>query len=94
MIKNNDANNSSYRLDLQIVGVAESGETVDVLWDSRESKEVIPMNKRIFAKRTKTQRTWEEGSATSASWFLSDGSQLPLRSKTITQNSLEFDPQL
>ena len=94
MIQNNDANKSSNRLDLQIVGVAESGETVDVLWDSRESKEVIPMNERIFAQRTKTHRTWKEGSATSASWFLSDGSQLPLRSKTNTQNSLEFDPEL
>ena len=66
----------------QIVGTDLNGSSVlDILWESKLSKNVIPLNERIFFKRTKTQRSWEQGSALTSSWFLNDGSKLPLRSE-------------
>ena len=35
----------------------------------------IHLHDRILAKRTKTRRTWDQGSALEADWFLDDGSK-------------------
>ena len=72
-----DSNLSSQSL--EIVGLNPQGKLVDILWSNRENDSEIPLHERMFAKRTKTRRTWNQGSTTEADWFLNDGTKLLLR---------------
>ena len=72
-----DSNSSSQAL--EIVGLNTDGKLVDILWSNRESVSEIPLHLRMFSKRTKTRRTWNQGSTTEADWFLNDGSKLLMR---------------
>lgn len=72
-----DANSSQTAL--EIVGLDSFGRKIDVLWSNQKDSPVIPLHKRIFAQRTKTRRTWSQGSALEADWFLDDGSKILLR---------------
>ena len=62
-----------------IIGTDLYGRKVDLLWSSKPSPGSIHLHDRILAKRTKTRRTWDQGSAVEADWFLDDGSQILLR---------------
>ena len=63
----------------EIIGTDLYGRKVDLLWSSKPSPGSIHLHDRILAKRTKTRRTWDQGSAVEADWFLDDGSQILLR---------------
>jgi hypothetical protein len=65
--------------ELEIIGTDLYGRKVDLLWSSKPSPGSIHLHDRILAKRTKTRRTWDQGSALEADWFLDDGSQILLR---------------
>ena len=72
-----DSNSSSQSL--EIVGLNAQGKLVDILWSNSKAGSEIPLHERMFAKRTKTRRTWNQGSTTEADWFLNDGSKLLMR---------------
>ncbi len=67
---------------VDVVGLDESGSIIDVFWSSRKSKNKKPLEKRIFAKRVKILRGWENGISTEADWLLNNGSKLFLRGKS------------
>jgi antitoxin component YwqK of YwqJK toxin-antitoxin module len=64
---------------VEVVGLNSKNVIVDVLWSSREKEDVIPLDNRINARRTRIRRSWQEGVAGQADWLLHDGSQLSLR---------------
>jgi len=64
---------------VEVVGLNSDNVIVDILWSSREKEDVIPLDDRINARRTKIRRSWQEGIAGQADWLLHDGSQLSLR---------------
>ena len=64
---------------VEVVGIKSDNVIVDILWSSRENKDVIPLDERINARRTKIRRTWHEGVAGQADWLLPDGSKLSLQ---------------
>ena len=74
---------------VDIVGIDESGSIIDLFWSSRRSKNKDPLEERIFARRVKILRGWENGVSTEADWLLNDGSKLFLRGKT---NSTSWFP--
>ena len=81
--------NSSGAL-IEISGLDASGRKVDILWSNRENSKNIPLNARIFAKRTKTRRSWIHGSAVDTDWYLNDGTKILLRGT----DDILIDPQV
>ena len=64
---------------VEIIGLDSNGGVVDVLWTSNPSGEVVPLNRRIFEKRRRVRRLWDEGESSEAVWLLNNGSSLTLR---------------
>lgn len=64
---------------VEVIGLDSENVIVDILWSSRENVEVIPLDERINARRTRIRRTWNDGFAREADWLLRNGSQLSLR---------------
>ncbi len=64
---------------VEVVGLNSKDVIVDILWSSREKEDVISLDNRINARRTKIRRSWWQGIAGQADWLLHDGSQLSLR---------------
>ena len=64
---------------VEVVALNSEKVIIDVLWSSRNNENVIPLDERINARRTKIRRSWNEGLAGEADWLLHDGSQLSLR---------------
>ena len=79
--KNTDDNSTFVNNESKIVDEMIGNNPIFILWDSRNSEKIIPLHQRIFAKRTKTKRKWKEGTASSTSWFLNDGTMLPIRDR-------------
>ena len=79
--KNTDDNSTFVNNESKIVDEMIGNNPIFILWDSRKSEKIIPLHQRIFAKRTKTKRKWKEGTASSTSWFLNDGTMLPIRDR-------------
>ncbi len=75
---------------VEIVGLNKKGEIIDILWSSRPSQEVIPLDERIDRKRTKLRRSWEEGAANEARWLLSNGSQITIKDEQRASGFLPF----
>ena len=64
---------------VEVVALNSEKVIIDVLWSSRNNENIIPLDERINARRTKIRRSWNEGLAGEADWLLHDGSQLSLR---------------
>ena len=58
------------------------GEIIDIFWSSPRKESTDTLDKRIFAKRIKILRDWEEGSSSQADWLMNNGSKLFLRGKS------------
>ena len=67
---------------VDIVGLNERGEIIDIFWSSPRKESTDTLDKRIFAKRIKILRDWEEGSSSQADWLMNNGSKLFLRGKS------------
>lgn len=66
---------------VEVVGLNARNAIVDILWSSRNNENVIPLDERINARRTKIRRLWNDGITGEADWLLHDGTQLSLRAK-------------
>ena len=64
---------------VEVVALDSNKVIIDVLWSNRDNENVISLDERINARRTKIRRSWKEGVAGQADWLLHDGSQLSLR---------------
>ena len=71
---------------VDIVGLNEKGEIIDIFWSSPSKSNTDTLEERIFAKRIKIRRDWEEGSSTQADWLMNNGSKLFLRGKSSLSN--------
>ena len=71
---------------VDIVGLNEKGEIIDIFWSSPTKSNTDTLEERIFAKRIKIRRDWEEGSSTQADWLMNNGSKLFLRGKSSLSN--------
>ena len=76
-----DSNSSSQSL--EIVGLNPDGKLVDILWSNRKAFQKFLYMRECLQKRTKTRRTWNQGSTTEADWFLNDGSKLLMRERML-----------
>lgn len=66
---------------VEVVALDSQDVIIDILWSSRDKENVIPLDGRINARRTRIRRSWKEGIAGQADWLLHDGSQLSLRAE-------------
>jgi hypothetical protein len=66
---------------VEVVGIDSENVIVDILWSSRDHAEVISLDERINARRTRIRRSWSEGFSNEADWLLHNGSQLSLRAQ-------------
>lgn len=66
---------------VEVVALDSENVIIDILWSSRKNKDIISLDERINARRTKIRRTWNEGFAREADWLLHNGSQLSLRAE-------------
>ena len=64
---------------VEIVGLNEKNQIIDILWSSRKTSGVIPFDERIDRKRTKLKRSWDDGMANEANWLLSNGSNITIK---------------
>lgn len=64
---------------VDIVGLNQKGEIVDVFWSSPSKTSTDTLENRIFAKRVKISRSWESGHSSEADWLMNNGSKLYLR---------------
>lgn len=75
---------------VEIVGLDSRGVIIDILWSSKQSNEIIPLDERIDRKRKKLKRTWQKGTTSEANWLLSNGSQITIKNENSTFNSNQF----
>ena len=66
---------------VEVVGIDAENVIIDILWSSRDRAEVISLDERINARRTRIRRSWSEGFSNEADWLLHNGSQLSLRAQ-------------
>ena len=75
---------------VEIVGLNEKNQIIDILWSSRKTSGVIPLDERIDRKRTKLKRSWDDGMANEANWLLSNGSNITIKDSKSNPYSLPF----
>ena len=75
---------------VEIVGLDSRGVIIDILWSSKQSNDIIPLDERIDRKRTKLKRMWQKGMTSEANWLLSNGSQITIKNENSTFNSNPF----
>ncbi|MDG0964279.1 MAG: hypothetical protein P8O23_04405 [Opitutales bacterium] len=75
---------------VEIVGLDKRGVIIDILWSSKQSSDIIPLDERIDRKRTKLKRTWQNGTTSEANWLLSNGSQINIKNEIPPFNSNQF----
>jgi len=71
---------------VDIVGLNEKGEIIDIFWSSPLKNTTDTLENRIFAKRMKISRDWNQGNSSEADWLLHNGSKLFLRGKSNLAN--------
>jgi antitoxin component YwqK of YwqJK toxin-antitoxin module len=69
-------------LGLEVVGLDEEGEIIDILW-APMNKKAVALPDRINERWVKIQRSWSQGYASEAQWLLSNGSKMSIREKFI-----------
>ena len=67
---------------VDIVGLNENRDIVDIFWSSPRKQKVDFLEDRIFARRIKVSRAWNEGISSESDWLLNNGSKLLLRGKS------------
>ena len=75
---------------VEIVGLDKNGKIIDILWSSRQTTEVVPLDERIDRKRKKLKRTWQQGKASEANWLLSNGSRITIKNQPNISDSFRF----
>jgi hypothetical protein len=75
---------------VEIVGLDKNGKIIDILWSSRQTTEVVPLDERIDRKRKKLKRTWQQGKASEANWLLSNGSRITIKDQSNLSDSFRF----
>lgn len=75
---------------VEIVGLDKNGKIIDILWSSRQTVEVVPLDERIDRKRKKLKRTWQQGKASEAHWLLSNGSRINIKDQSSHSDSFRF----
>ncbi|MDG1138993.1 MAG: hypothetical protein P8N49_05680 [Opitutales bacterium] len=71
---------------VDIVGLNDKGEIIDIFWSSPLKTTTDTLENRIFAKRMKISRDWDQGNSSEADWLLHNGSKLFLRGKSNLAN--------
>lgn len=71
---------------VDIVGLNSKGEIIDIFWSSPLQQATDTLEGRIFAKRIKISRDWNQGHSSEADWLLKNGSKLFLRGKSNLAN--------
>ena len=71
---------------VDIVGLNERGEIIDIFWSSPLQQTTDTLENRIFAKRIKISRDWSQGNSSEADWLLKNGSKILLRGKSNLEN--------
>ncbi len=66
---------------VDVVGLNEKGEIIDVFWSSPSKSSTDSLENRIFARRIKISRGWNNGISSEADWLMNNGSKLFLRGR-------------
>jgi antitoxin component YwqK of YwqJK toxin-antitoxin module len=68
---------------VEVVGLNDSGEVVDIVWSSSPRAKVISLESRINLKRKRISRVWDSGKSDLTEWFTPLGMRMILRADSV-----------